>query len=92
MSLRLRLKLRLNWGRGWIISTDFWIGNSLIELNFDNELSIFTVSIVEICGGGATIEPPLNNAIAAAIPINAATEGITIPHIATTDSPLLLFL
>ena len=40
---------------------------------------------------GAATEEPLNSAAAAAIPNNAATQGLTIPQIAPVDKPLLLF-
>ena len=36
--------------------------------------------------------PPAVKAAAAATPNNAATQGMTIPHIAPVDKPLLLFL
>ena len=62
-------------------------------MNFANELSIRlpTGWAVEAIAGTAA-EPPLNNAAAPVIPNNAAIEGITIPHIAPVDNPLLLFL
>ena len=40
----------------------------------------------------AAAEPPFNKAAATERPNNVATHGITIPHIAPADNPLLLFL
>ena len=39
----------------------------------------------------AAAEPPFNKAVATETPNNPATHGITIPHIAPADNPLLLF-
>ena len=71
------------------------MGNSFTTLNFSNEVSMKLGGGIEdatVAAIGAATEEPLNSAAAAAIPNNAATQGITIPQIAPVDKPLLLFL